>query len=169
MRRGDGGLLDAQTYFRRRGARLTLEHARACIGRRRSAMATIEQGIDGIRPRRVPCAGAGSGGWGDPTVAAALWRMTTAREIYERAQVRVAEIDEFRAEATRLVEGIGKGLSERYATLLFFYYIDGMTWKEAAGAVGVSCRHASRLRDTACDWADAVGWFRAVRGLGMAG
>lgn len=146
-----------------------MEHARACIGRRRAAMAVVEQGIDGIRPRRVPSVGGGgSGGWGDPTARAAMWRMTTAREIYERAQVRITEIDGFRADATRLVEGIGKGLSERYSTLLFFYYIDGMTWNEAADAVGVSCRHAARLRDTACDWADAVGWFRAVRGMGIA-
>ncbi len=161
--------LDTWEYFRHHGARRTFERARACIGRRKDAAAVVALGIDGIRPRHVPQIGRGSGGTGNPTVDAALYRMTTAREIYGDACVRLAEIDAFRRDAARLAEGAGKALGWTYGAVLRLYYIEGLRWDEVRGRLGGrGLRQILRMRDTACEWADSVGYLRAVRGLGDA-
>ena len=160
--------MDAREYFRRRGARLLFEHARACIGRRREAAALVELGVDGIRPRHVPQIGRGAGGVGDPAWRAALYRMTTAQEIYDGARARLADIDEFRDAAARLARGVGMGAGARCGEALELYYIEGLRWDEVCERMGCSRRHLLRLRDAGCEWADAVGWHRALRGVGRA-
>lgn len=58
--------------------------------------------------------------------------------------------------------------AQRWADALELHYVEDMTWRQTANALGVSERQAQLDISTALDWIDSVGIAQAKSGTGRA-
>lgn len=141
------------------GARAWLEDVRAAS----VALGAMEAELAGIYGPGAPDAsGVASGSVGDGGM---LSRCVRAGEL----RAGVAEAERVVGRALRVIEGVRRGIGERYADVLDMRYVDAMPWDEVAQRMGCSERTARRVRDVACDYVDSVGMAGAMRGDPPAG
>lgn len=148
--------MTAREYFESARAAQRLIDARAAS---LAAMKTRE----GLRAQSYEAVGR-STGRADPM------RATDARIDAEAACLR--EMERLRAEVAD-ARAVCAGYSAANprsmgGAALELHYVDGMTWREVAVALGVSWETARRAAYVALDWVDAVGVAAARAGAGRA-
>lgn len=104
-----------------------------------------------------------SGGYSDP-----MDRVVVLIDRRKRLSGELVELEAQVGDGLAVIEGVRRGLGDRYADVLDARCVDALSWDDAAFEVGCSKRSAMRRYDTACDWVDAVGLARARAGEGMA-
>ena len=146
-------------------AREYFESARAAqrlIDARAASLAAM-RAREGLRAQSYEAVGR-STGRADPM------RATDARMDAEAACLR--EMERLRAEVAD-ARAVCAGYSAANprsmgGAALELHYLDGMTWREVAVALGISWETARRAAYVALDWVDAVGVAAARAGAGRA-
>lgn len=159
--------MDARAFQTEYGARAFFGRTAQVVRDMHRAEGIVIAGVDSIAPRRADMRRC-KGETGDPTMSAALFKAEVATRIYADACARYTESVAWIGDALHLLNGVRLALGTGYAACLELRYIDGLEWREVAKETGCTPRHARRMRDTACEWVDTVGWVNACAGVGVA-
>lgn len=100
----------------------------------------------------------------DPTGSTALRHIAAVEELVQERESLVFLI----SEALAIIAGVGMALGEKHMQVLHAFYIECEPWGRVSEMLGMSRRNCLRIRDTALDWIDSVGFAHAKDGTGYA-
>lgn len=140
----------AASYFRR--------FSRACAG-----MAPLLERRDALRdPARARLLGAAA-----PRSAHPDGGMSARAEAIARIEARIGDELATIDEGLAVIEGIGKALGERYATVMFSRYYSGKQWRAVASDAGMSERWCRQAEAVCFGYVDSVGITGAIDGRAL--
>lgn len=94
----------------------------------------------------------------DPTANRAIYNVDVLDEKLEEWRRREAELMEFIGVTLRIIEGVRRGLGDKYASILDQRYIDGVTWSDVRYDGRKVPKSTGKLRAAvAFDWIDSLG------------
>lgn len=122
------------------------------------------RGREGVRAQRYDAVGHGcnvpSSGMGETDA-----RIDAEERVRAQCRGWQAEVDRGR----RVCAGVrAANPGQMWADALELRYIERLTWKEVAAALGVSARQVQAWASTGMDWVDSVGIAAAEGGMGLA-
>lgn len=101
----------------------------------------------------------------DPTANKAIYNVDVLGEKLEEWRKREAELIEFIGVTLRIIEGVRRGLGDKYASLLDQRYIDGLMWEDVRYDGRKVPKSTGKLRvAVAFDWIDSVGLAGIIGG-----
>jgi DNA-directed RNA polymerase sigma subunit (sigma70/sigma32) len=131
-------------------------HARRIEPLTREVPALIEAYRD-VLPWATSGNGSGSAqAHSDPTANQAYARIDKLEELIERKRAQLEVSEGIVGDCLRVLDAMGRELSERHATVIETYYIDqAQTWSEVASDMGIHRDTVRSLRDSAFAWIEA--------------
>lgn len=100
----------------------------------------------------------------DPTANKAIYNVDELGEKLEALRKEESELEEFIGLSIGIIIAVGAGLGEKYANVLEWCYIDGLTLGQISKESGINRTYCYQLVDVAFDWIDSVGISRLIRG-----
>lgn len=133
-------------------ARERFELTRRYVEELNNVKALIMSGGEDWKPPEVKTKGKS-----DPTANRAIYNVDELGERLAELRRREGELESFIGVSLVVVDGVRRGLGEKYADVLEWHYIDLMTWPQINEEHGVPRSSAQHRACIAFDWIDSVG------------
>lgn len=140
-------------------ARERFERTRDAVRRLDDVHALIMSGCDDWHPD-----GGKGAGIGDPTANRAIRNVDVLADKLDALRAEERELTSLIGDSLVIIEGVRRGLGERYGDVLEARYIDCWEWATVTAHYEIPKSTGGYMLGIAFDWIDSVGVARLMRG-----
>lgn len=141
-------------------AKVRFEQVKLAVARLHEVQLMIMNGCDDWRPPSVSSRHTTP----DPTANAAIRNVDELEGKLKSLRIEESDLIDTIGEAIVIIEGVRKGLGNKYADILEWFYIDCLTWEDIRRLYDVPKSTGYRDRCIALDWIDSIGITRIFAG-----